>query len=292
MSQPLRSPHSSPHGFTLVELLVVISIVAMLMALLMPALSKARSTANRISCATTQRQLGIALINYTLDSKDRLPVPSDYNVNHNIYLYRGNTNAAARKHAQGAMGLGLLWHGQYATNPEIFYCTEFRTTDTMSPYIGRQAAVTRFRANYGKTSANANHDLNTTYVLSRSANVHPGGTPSGIAQFQDTDGLVTDARPKPRYDASPANTSWIGGLLSNNLNPPTNDAGTVVYRDQFYPIVVCMQLRGSNRISHDGKFTNRLAGDGSVRPLQYDFAALVSGNFHNNWITMTYINAP
>ncbi len=61
------------HGFTLIELLVVIAIIAILAAILFPVFAKVRENARRISCASNERQLGVAITQYNQDYDEQFP---------------------------------------------------------------------------------------------------------------------------------------------------------------------------------------------------------------------------
>jgi len=71
-------PYRTPRGFTLIELLVVIAIIAILAAILFPVFAKARSKAFENQCLNNQRQLAIALIGFTQDNDESLPLPSEW----------------------------------------------------------------------------------------------------------------------------------------------------------------------------------------------------------------------
>ena len=91
-------------GFTLIELLVVIAIIALLISILLPALSKALEAARQVKCGSGQRQQGVAMVSYTMDSQD--------------FVSAG--------HRQAGTAYYFIWNSRYRTyasgQNEIFNC--------------------------------------------------------------------------------------------------------------------------------------------------------------------------
>ena len=66
---------TTPRAFTLIEVLVVVAIIALLIAILLPSLSRAREQARSAQCMSNLKQMGNAILMYTVDHRNYLPGP-------------------------------------------------------------------------------------------------------------------------------------------------------------------------------------------------------------------------
>ncbi|MFG0249043.1 MAG: prepilin-type N-terminal cleavage/methylation domain-containing protein [Phycisphaeraceae bacterium JB051] len=99
-------------AFTLIELLVVISIISLLIAILLPALQKARQSAQRISCLSSMRQVGVGFNVYVDTFNEYFP-------HYRTYGYNTLGNMATHMAANQTLKL----------SSNVFHCPAHDNTD-------------------------------------------------------------------------------------------------------------------------------------------------------------------
>lgn len=133
-----QSARKSLHGFTLIELLVVISIIAVLIALLLPALAQARQLAETVVCASNERQIAIATIEWSHEHQGFAPgaaVAGELSYNNpntpgiGQFLNTQGVPEAGPAGINSPFGMPWAWRGQsvlvtrgYITAPAAFIC--------------------------------------------------------------------------------------------------------------------------------------------------------------------------
>lgn len=109
-----QAEQKSCAGFTLIELLVVIAIISILAAILFPVFATAREKARQTSCASNEKQLALAALQYVQDFDE-------------LYPY-GNQSTNYR---------GMGWAGQlypYVKSTSVYICPDDPTTGGTSTY--------------------------------------------------------------------------------------------------------------------------------------------------------------
>lgn len=175
-------------GFTLIELLVVIAIIMILSAILMPVFAGAKETSRGAVCASNQRQLGLASLQYTQDNDD-------------IYPCAFYTNPFTQPNHPNA---GFTWVQSimpYVKNERVFLCPS-------TSYKSRAATWQRLLPGTSSISwANLGYGWNVGFHTTNG----PGSQNFGLGFFLDSR-LATKRAVRSSAVARPASTVMLGDV--------------------------------------------------------------------------------
>lgn len=104
-------------GFTLIELLVVIAIIAILAAILFPVFAQAREKARQSTCASNEKQIGLAVLQYVQDYDETMPIVTAGNFDWTFMV--GPYVKAGGSVNNNGYYTGAIWRCPSAKAPEL-----------------------------------------------------------------------------------------------------------------------------------------------------------------------------
>lgn len=243
-------------GFTLIELLVVIAIIAILAAILFPVFAAAREKARQTTCASNERQIGLALLQYVQDYDEVAPCGTSLN-----------------SWWTGISAIGPGWAGQlypYIKSAGIFVCpSDTLASPTTLSYAGNWNVFGTYFPNYPKGTPSTTSEWaapSSTVAILEIANCDQTTAEcynNAAAGDGDADSPVCDGNIIGCYPGNIGSGPEVAtGLMNDPANyPPTGPAWSTIETN----------LTGYGIASQYGRHSqvsNFLLLDGHVKAMQ------------------------
>ena len=284
-------PKPQKRGFTLIELLVVIAIIAILAAILFPVFQKVRENARKTACLSNEKQIGLAMIQYSQDYDEQLV--SAWNGQGN----NGPGNAGYQASDSTPGNTRYKWMDMiypYVKSTQVFHCPD----DSGDPVSGTKGAdtgnatgtyVPYQQLGTAGNPATPNQDYYGSYAINsynyggNAPDVGPGnqaGNDTGYTlsslQSPSTTIWVVDGGGSFQFDCGgsalePHQLGSYPGIACTGTTPTLNDNDPMVFRHGGPDLSNVLYCDGHAKAVRQGPLLQTTLSPADNKPYNFNF---------------------